>query len=128
MAVIRAQRLWIDTRLGDSPEYQLYTVPAGKRAIIRTISVMWSEIPESLTNLEQAWIMATVAGVRHGVFWTWPIPDSTQAITNDPTWQLSKVWNGQLVLHAGDTISAFHVYTTMLVSTFGSGHELLENQ
>lgn len=135
MAVIRAKRLWAAVlpaaSLEDSlrelepapqaPLTAVYTVPPGKRAIIRTMTLATEYIgtpgSEPTTNVyirspSLGWILVWR-------YW-WVRHENSLA-----EWQVTAAFNGQVVLHASDSIE---ISSNMATAQFahGSGHELLE--
>lgn len=140
MAVIRAKRLWLMDSLGptvgavpvtevdehglieERASTTLYTVPAGKRAILRHASFTLTATPaggaEPTMNLK---LRDAVTNKNLIVYWFWFVEHGS----NIAVWRLWTGWNGQLVMHAGDIISLSHTFAGTL-HTSGSGHELNE--
>lgn len=138
MAVIRAKRLWVLTlagardvpvelpTLGDIPETyftqaDLYTVPAGKRAIVRTSSTTLGGVPPGGTEPTSYLILRRAGGFEDAIRWAWYV-DHHSGVAN---WVLNDVWNGQIVMHAGDTMVGRNL-TGVPLTFHGSGHELPE--
>lgn len=124
MAVIRAKRLWVAKVSNAYPDVILYQVPAGKRAIVRSIGFKLDNYPPDTVNAPSAQIFIKPAGTP-----TWLCVWSGWFLIGDyrtqPMWQLWQGWNGQLVLHAGDQVSYQHDYVGT-ADTWGAGHELNE--
>lgn len=138
MAVIRAKRLWwgsvpSGTLAGVMPAgegepetraTQVYTVPLGKRAILRTATFTLENIPAAGTSPTMAaWMRPfNTGGFQVAFFWHWFF-ESTSGIIQ---YRLHAQWDGILVLHAGDQIAINHGATGIYLNTTGSGHELNE--
>lgn len=141
MAVIRAKRLfsaYIDPgtlldEIEDLPAPQptlppqaraslVYTVPAGKRAIIRSMTFALDRLPAAGQYPSMACWLTPAGSIEHCVFWFW----FYQRIEGAGYVLPYGWWNGQLVLHAGDQISVNHGAIGMYLHAVGSGHELNE--
>lgn len=144
MAVIRAKRLWAASVFGGTLETLpaqeapvppirdpdsgvratwVYTVPAGKRAIVRTATFTLESPPgptESPTMA--AWLR--VSGLPFPFAWFWFWFRSTEDAYSRYT--IHAQFNGQLVLHAGDSVEINHGAAGIYLNCIGSGHELNE--
>lgn len=147
VAVIRAKRLWSfqvlsgleeelnPTSLSDTatPELatlpstpralQVYTVPAGKRAIIRSITTCLETSPAGGAEPTGDYYLNLPTNPHTQVMLlrVWFVDHTTQLAV--PV--ITHVWNGQAVLHAGEGITLAHSHAG-IVHTHGSGHELNE--
>lgn len=138
MAVIRAKRLWLagippnvftDELAPQPPEvgtqsWGVYTVPPGKRAIVRSMTFQLPDPPASGNHPScAAWVQPAGMPYQVRVFWGWFFEYT------GPTTGQYRLWhhfNGQLVLHAGDLMSFSHTSTGQDMDVMGSGHELNE--
>lgn len=142
MAIIRAKQLWCgragpslntlpaaapgeETRLpgGLNPRVStvFYTCPPGKRAIIRSFSVVLLNQPPTGEQSVAKLLLSPTPGSWYIVQWNWFV-EHTQATA---VWRFDWEWNGQMVLHAGQAVALENVSTVMM-DTQGSGHELNE--
>lgn len=101
----------------------VYTVPAGKRAILRSFQATLGAIPAS-TELEPNYWVQISGGALPGTYyvhWFWFV-DHTGS---QPLWQLTDSWEPMLVMHAGQRLAVQNV-STQFLSVIGSGHLLPE--
>lgn len=111
MAVLRASRLYATTifpSARDLPqpraETEVYVVPAGYRAIVRTMVTVLNQIPPTGTDPYFQVILFLAAGGGLNVRWhQWLETTGTTS-----RWRPEDTWNGQLVLEAGDRLTVFN--------------------
>lgn len=100
----------------------IYQVPAGRKAIIRT---MTHTLGGALTAPESATFYVTVEPYNSGLmvdvhwFWWWEFV----AGWTEPIQKTFDTWNGQMVLSEGDRVHVWNLSPENL-HTAGSGHEM----
>lgn len=125
MAVIRTRRLFIArvaTSDGGNPSF-LYTVPAGRRAILRQ-ATCWMESPMQPGTFPTWYVIVRVSGVSH---WVYAHEFGTTLGLNEPSMTQWDQWNAMCVLHAGDQLGVECMVTTGFCEVQASGHELPES-
>lgn len=141
MAVIRAKRLFAAAVPGNvvadlpaltptieahTPELRLvslYTVPPGKRAILRFISLTTMGPPATGSEPYFTIFLTDVATGQGTLHFHWGgFVSKTAELA---TWRFNQQWTGTLVMHPGDQLSMNH-NASVPIATIGSGHELNE--
>lgn len=138
MAIIRSKRLFLtyvppvppprdhvstpDVGNDLTPRYaqDLYTCPAGYRAILRTTTMVLGSLPEAGAEPE-----ANLAIRRDDGYYPFRWVRFVDYPESVATWVLTDAWDGMVVLHAGETFMCDNKSTVLLFVT-GSGHELPE--
>lgn len=147
MAVLRATRLWTaqlmaglvkpaqnqpgrpleETHSGvRSTTAYVYTVPPGKKAIIRTITSVLNGIPPSGEEPTVKYYLEPFnTGAAYEFHYFWFVDHTTS--TMEGVWRIESNWSGNITLNAGDKVRAVLVCTRHVMSV-GSGMLLNEQQ
>lgn len=127
MAVIRAKQLWHQSVPAAYPGTALYTVPVGKRAIVRSMAWYMEDFPPDVNPAPYASISVSRSGGPWLVaWWAFFLPEwvgGAMTVEDVRPW---RGWSGQLVLHSGDAVSWEHSGEVGNFTTWGAGHELNE--
>lgn len=136
MGVIRASRLWAwvvspNALAGTLPAgtieedprapLSIYTCPGGYKAIVRTMTHTLKAIPPAGSQPTfSVYLRPAGVGLDIQVHYFWWVEHFG---TTEDRWHLHNLWNGQLVLNAGDAI-LIHNVSSVSIDSHASGHLL----